>query len=447
MSSEMPYVLQAQISKGDSGGGVFAKIAGGVGSLVAVLGRYALAGLSGLADADYRQTSYGTQHRIDGTHYKAPSPGYTPTEPVPHIQSPSYHNYTQQALKAANIYSALPRQPQYQQPSVPYQHLNTAIRQVSMPNPNAFEESPPLKNQAFGFSQRKQTTAFDNFEPDPIRRDIQRMRRDGSIDAQVANTLLARHENRKMDASREARIEKISRQHDLWHNVALPTHPNINLQYRANTRDNEELYNAQIQDLGVSENSKNLIAMTKNARFRHILYLPGIKHYQYQKTPYLPKRLYPDVTHNFNIYKRYVLTDVLKHSFISNTKHAAVRFRSNQEWDLKHQPGIPEPGEWALYKRELVPDKYLSNNLFGQAMAAMGYGIIPSLVIAEGYSRISRNNAPDQAEDIEAIKSGWLEYKTGNPWPSYIKKPLYFFELQNKNTEKSPAHEHKNKHP
>jgi hypothetical protein len=157
-----------------------------------------------------------------------------------------------------------------------------------------------------------------------------------------------------------------------------------------------------------------------------VLHLSGIQEYQFPRQADLPDSSYPDVTSNQEIYTRHILGEVRKiDNPLISAPIAAWNYRKNGVWDIKGQPGIPKPGEWAVYKGERVHDAYLANNVYGHVTAELGLSPEESLQIADTYSRMYRGK-PDQPEDQAAIASGWYEYHTGNPWPPSMPKPTDF---------------------
>lgn len=157
------------------------------------------------------------------------------------------------------------------------------------------------------------------------------------------------------------------------------------------------------------------------------MHLPGIRDYTFPQQSDLPISSYPDVTRNQQIYVKHIIAQIeneqKKYGESIAKILAASRFPTNQIWDLKKQPGIPKPGEWAIYKGKLVHDAYLANHVFGEAAAKLGLSKEEALSIANTFSKISRRGMDDQPEDQAAILSGWLDFHTGNPWPKNLKTP------------------------
>lgn len=184
------------------------------------------------------------------------------------------------------------------------------------------------------------------------------------------------------------------------------------------------------------------------ARVRDILKLTGINNYPVSSYPLTlnePLAKYPDVTEN---QKRYITAIEKEVKTRPETASLFITrfgkyFATNGKWDLKGQPGIPPSGKggkpyWAKYKGQKVHDAYLANHAYGYAMAAYGYDLSQTLLIAgaiAGIGQESRENflGNDQLEDQVAIISGWFELYTGNPWPQGLDTMESLYNLKSTN--------------
>ena len=179
--------------------------------------------------------------------------------------------------------------------------------------------------------------------------------------------------------------------------------------------------------------AKPMVLPSKPSK-RQVLHLPGIQtNLKFPMSQELARSVYPDVTHNLQIYARYITGEVKKYKM--GDRDFILRFWPGAVWDIKGQLGIPGAGhegysEWALYRGQLVHNAYLANNVFGQAAAARGMPLEETLDKTDGYYQIFHSWQHDQPEDRAAIISGWWEYHTGNPWPAGLKTPSEYWKLR-----------------
>lgn len=170
----------------------------------------------------------------------------------------------------------------------------------------------------------------------------------------------------------------------------------------------------------------------------------------------------PDVTDTVNKLLAEILDDVrntlgseyiLKHKRRSHrypsrlaSPKALAYFRDNlrtgRRFDTKFHPDLPgrdKDGEvqYALYKGKPVSANYISNNIYGQLMAAMGVPLSLARLAGKAYSRgagdllalrrpsLETIRFQDPPEDQETIVSGYLDYFENDPWkPFEMRKPL-----------------------
>lgn len=419
MSKDSGKVIRGGVVFNDTGDGVslWGKILSGAGSLAKVLGRYTLDTLSNLPNHDYgyansrsgRSSGYGKQGgnaNID----------ISPIASVPKVQSQPYHQYSRRPSNTASHYPAAAQQHQYQKPHVPYQQHKGSTQASNTPALTAYAKQRSLNGQSFETTPTRPVDRHERYAPDPVRRDIQRMKREGGLDTPTANTLLAR-QNAKTAIQPQA--NQLFNTSNLAHNTPYSSYQSIIPQQHKKAKRHIV---TTLQDLERSDAANRII---KGPQGRELFNLPGIRNYKHPKTPYLDRHSYSDVTNNFIIYRNFILKELQNMPFGIDMSAAAEKFFPKHIWDLKGQLGIPKPGEWAIYKGELVHDAYLANNIFGQACHYMGISLEDSLLIAQRLSMATRHK-PDQPEDQEAIISGWTEYSTGNPWPPGVFKPIDF---------------------
>jgi hypothetical protein len=166
----------------------------------------------------------------------------------------------------------------------------------------------------------------------------------------------------------------------------------------------------------------------------------GIKSLSFPVDPMLPLERYPNVTNQLTQWCHEVLKELKPSSNSPFWKNQPryIRFLLKNSataaaLDTKFHPNYPgrnQAGQvqYARYKGRVVSANYLSNNLFGQIMSALGYPFWFTTLIGKIYStgmlEIFRGHLPtlanlkfrDPAEDGRAVKSGYDDYLKGNPW-------------------------------
>ena len=180
--------------------------------------------------------------------------------------------------------------------------------------------------------------------------------------------------------------------------------------------------------------SKTAVSQTVHPGFQKRLPVIIPNNYRredFQTSPDLPLEQYKDITQNVHAYDKHISTQVLPLWYVNTP--AFINFRSGEPWDLKGQPGLPLPGQWAIYRGMKVHDAFIANRIFGKVMARSVIDNEQSLTVAQIFSFFSRKGELDQPEDQAAIISGYLE-EYGLPyWNSKILRPTYFEQLKKQN--------------
>jgi len=174
----------------------------------------------------------------------------------------------------------------------------------------------------------------------------------------------------------------------------------------------------------------------------------GKKNRVFPINPGLALHQYPNVTVQLGTFRDEIRAEIRQASHkgvlgsFRALKLLGKNIRTSEAWDTKFHPDFPGRDrdgnvQYAHYKGKVVSANYLSNNLYGQVMAALEFPLWFAQLMGRLYSRgwmrvIFNFEWPDKRhrqfqdpdEDQRAIESGYDDWRHHNPWRNPAINPM-----------------------